>query len=115
MEEELKRRILPSHENHELESLLATSFSGPMNLLFIHARRNSFHKQVVESLDAPLICVLGIALELGRGGSNGVHRESPCWVCAHHRASLPSSGRKLIAFPFPFAKTVLVNIFTVHL
>lgn len=57
-------------------SLLVTSFSGPGNLLFIHARRISFDKQAAESLDAPLVCVLGIALELGRGGSDAIHRDS---------------------------------------
>lgn len=81
-------------------SLLATFFSSPVNLLFIHARRIIFNKQAVKSLDAPSVCVLGIALELGRGGSDTVHRDSPCWVSAHRRASLPSSGRKGIAFPF---------------
>lgn len=39
--------------------------------------------------------------------------DSPCWVSVHCRAFLLSSGRKRIAFPF--AKTVLVNVFAVHL
>lgn len=74
-------------------SLLAIAFSGPISLLFIHARRSSFNKQAKKSSDSPLVCVLGIVLELGRSGSDAVHRDSPCWVIVHSRASLLSSGR----------------------
>jgi len=59
-------------------SLLATSFSGSVNLLFIHTRRSGFNKQAVESLDTPLVCVLGIGLELGRGGSQRLPLMGEC-------------------------------------